>query len=77
MPSLIRTHPFGRRRYPGFSVGLGAKTSIYGDLTNRNERGIPQEESVDLDVAMELRTRQDKDIGDVKLAYDVIPTDEK
>jgi len=75
-----RTHPFWRRRNrltAGFSVGLGTEPNIYGNLTNRNERDIPHEESVDLDVAMELRTRQDGDIDDMKLAPDVVPRDEK
>jgi len=80
VPSHVRTHPFWKRRHrltTGFSVGLGTETSIYGNLTNRNERDIPQEASIDLDVAMELRTRQDVDVDDVKLAPDVVPRDEK
>ena len=78
--SSIRTHPFWRgenRVTDGFSVGLGAETSIYGGLANHNERGISQAEMVDVEFAMELRTRHDKDLDNVKLAADIIPADKK
>ena len=77
MLSPTRTHPFWRRPRrltTGFSFGLGAEASIYGDMTTRNERDIPQTESVDIDVGMELRTRQDEDQDEVKLDVDVITT---
>jgi hypothetical protein len=75
--SPIRTHPFWRRPHrstTGFSVGLEAEASTDGDLANRKEGHA---ESVDLDVAMELRSRQDGHEYDVNSAADVIPTDEK
>ena len=80
MRSPARTHPFWRRQHQlttYFSFGLGAETSIYSGMTVRNERDIPQAESVDMDVGMELRTRQDEDQDDVKLDVDVITADGK
>ena len=74
--SPARTHPFRRRLHQlttEFSFGLGAETSIYSSMTVRKERDIPQAESVDMDVGMELRTRQDE----VKLDVDVITMDGK
>jgi len=78
--SPIRTHPFWRRPRrltTGFSFGLGAETSIHGDVTTRNERDIPQAESVEMDIGMELRTRQDEDNDEVKFDVDVIKMEEK
>ena len=48
-----------------FSFGLGAETSIYGDLVTQNERGIPQADVVDLDTGMELRRRDEDNKDDI------------
>jgi len=76
----MRTHPFWRRAdrvTAGFSIALGADTSIYGGLSNQNEREISQAEIVDVEFGMELQTHHDKDLDKVKLAAGVIPADEK
>ena len=73
--SSSRSHLFWRRPRQfttGFSLGLGAETSIYGDLATQNERGIPQAKSTDMDIEMELRTRQDEDAGDIQLDADAV-----
>ena len=75
-----RTHPFWRRPRQlttEFSFGIGAETSIYGDLATQNESGIPQPESVGLDSGMELETRRDEDKNDIQLDADVITMYEK
>jgi len=78
--SPIRTHPLWRRPRPittGFSFGLGAETSIHSDVTTQNGRDIPQAESVDMEVGMELKTRHDENNDDVKLEVAAMKMDEK
>jgi hypothetical protein len=56
-----RTHTF-RTRVNRFTTGLpnrfGGETSTYNGLHSRIERYVPQAGTVDVDVAMELRTRK-------------------
>ena len=77
--SAIQTHPLWRRPRrlaTGFTFGFGGETSIFGRLTTRHERDIPQTKSVDMDVGMELGTRHDEDKDDVKLGVDTITMEE-
>jgi hypothetical protein len=75
----IATHPFWRRAnqgttHLGFSIGPGGETSAYTDQYERTE---PQLASVDLELAIELRTRQDGSELDMKAIDGLTPTVEK
>jgi len=80
MRSPTSARPFWKRANgakAGFSIGLGAGTTPYGGLANQIEGGISQAEMDDVEFAMELQNRHDKDLDSVKLAADLTPADEK
>ena len=70
----LRTNPFwrrGNRVTTGFSVVLEAGTSTPSRFDNKNEGDIPQAEIVDVEAAIELQTRSEKDQDDVESVGDI------
>jgi hypothetical protein len=69
--SVVRTNPYWKRpnRFTlttGFSGGFVAETTTSSGEADRNVAGMPQADTIDLEVAMEMQTRQDIEEDEMK-----------
>ena len=60
-----------------FSDGLGAETSVHGNLPHRNEGNTPEAATVELELAMVLRTQHGGDEYSMKQIADLTPSENK
>ena len=59
----------------GFSDGLGAETSVHDNFPRRNEGNAPKAATVELELAMVLRTQHGGDKYSIKPIADLTPSE--